>query len=494
MGAQAKKASMIRRGITAMVGMAVVAGTLIGVAAPASASISNASISPATWTPSEQAAATVTWTESAATTTNNIYTSGDYLSVEVGWGWTLANANPTGTPVQYTATWDGTAKTYSCATIGVVFASTGFTNTGGDIRCYVKQSSASAGNPGQQVVLSSVSGSNYFGLTAGSTINVTFAAGKVTAPSAGPASDTWRIISLTAAQTTTVTTVVPGVDAAGNAVSLITLDFDPNGGTCTTSKVTGVSGSWGVAPDATDCARSGYSFTGWNTSANGKGIWILPKGNINFTGDNRVYAQWVNPYTEVFPAGKPVNVVATSKWNRVQVNWDAPSDSGSYPITNYLVTASPSNRVCITTLADKKFTQCSFNNAVPGTQYTYTVQALNGAGWSDRSVASNVASPYTLKITKFQRDKVLFGLGGSKIKLVASTPGYAPGVKVTPSVSYDGGKKWTQLAGNSFRTKAAIANDVTLSIARGSNKTTVSVKFVDAEGNESNVVEVKPAR
>jgi hypothetical protein len=285
----------------------------------------------------------------------------------------------------------------------------------------------------------------------------------------------------------------PTGTTAGSAPQ-ITIDIDSNGGTCVTAKLTGVQNSWGKAPGIDDCTRPGYFYTGYNTSPDGKGIWISKLGDVHFTGDNRIYAQWLDPKATVYPPGKPVNVVATSKWNRVQVNWDAPADTGSYPITNYLVTASPSNRVCITTLEDRKFTQCSFNNAVPGTQYTYTVQALNGGGWGDRSVASNVASPYTLKITKSQRDKVLFGLGGSKIKLVASTPGYAPGVKVTPSVSYDGGKKWTQLAGNSFRTKAAIANDVTLSIARGSNKTTVSVKFVDAEGNESNVVEVKPAR
>ena len=499
-------ANLARRGLTALAGLAVVAGTLVGVAAPASASISNASISPATWAPSEQAAATLTWTESASSTNNAAFNDtdpslgGNFFSVEVGWGWTLTGANPTSTAVPYAATWDPTAKTYTCATIGVVFASTGFSNTTtgtqptSGARCLVRRSSTYSGNPGQQVVLANIGSGDNFNFAGSASVSVTFPANKITAPSAGPATDTWRIISLTAAQTTTVTTVVPGVDASGNAVSLITIDFDGNGGTCTTTKVTGVSGSWGKAPNEKDCTRPGYHFTGWNTSVNGKGIQIWPRGDINFTGDNRVYAQWFDPGAEVIPAGKPLNVVATSKWNRVQVNWDAPADYGTFPITNYLVTASPSNKVCITTLQDNKFTQCSFNSIIPGTQYTFQVQALTGAGWSERSTASNVASPYTLKITKFDRSKVLFGLAGSKIKLDLTTPGYAPGVKITPMVSYDKGAKWSKLDKDSVKTAAAIVRFVTLKFGSNYNKSNVSVKFVDADGNESNTVVVPPAK
>lgn len=504
-------ANLARRGLTALAGLAVVAGTLVGVATPASAAISGASITPSTWTPSQQTTATVTWTESAATANTSAsrapysYTaanSGQFLSVEVGWGWVMANRASSATttnPVTYAASWTAatgpaTGGTYTCATTGITFESPGFSNTGSGINCLITVSSTYAGNPGQMVILSNIDTSNYFSLAAGSTVTVTFPSGQITAPAAGPATDTWRINSYNINQTTTVTTVVPGVDAAGNSVSLITLDFDGNGGTCTTTKVTGVSGSWGKAPNEKDCTRPGYHFTGWNTSVNGKGIQIWPRGDINFTGDNRVYAQWFDPSAEVIPAGKPLNVVATSKWNRVQVNWDAPADYGTYPITNYLVTASPSNKVCITTLQDNKFTQCSFNSIIPGTQYTFQVQALTGAGWSERSTASNVASPYTLKITKFDRSKVLFGLAGSKIKLDLTTPGYAPGVKITPMVSYDKGAKWSKLDKDSVKTAAAIVRFVTLKFGSNYNKSNVSVKFVDADGNESNTVVVPPAK
>lgn len=256
----------------------------------------------------------------------------------------------------------------------------------------------------------------------------------------------------------------------------------------------GFASTWGKAPGAKDCTQSGFTFAGWNTSKNGSGIWILPNGDINFTGDNRVYAQWVSPYDILRPPAPPTDVKATGKWNDVTVNWNPPKDFGSLPITNYLVTATPSNKVCITTLEDRKPTQCTFHNLVPGTQYTFTAQALNGGGWGDRSVASNVASPYNLKITKFDRSKVLFGLAGSKIKLDVITPGYAPGVKLTPMVSYDKGAKWSTLNGDSARTAAAIVRNFTLKFGRGYNNTSISVKIVDADGNMSNTVVVPPAK
>lgn len=498
MGSHKTGANLARRGLTAVMGLAVIAGTLVGLAAPATASISNASISPATWAASEQAAATLTWTESASSTNNAAFnnadpsTGGNYISVEVGWGWTLSGANPTATPVTYAATWDGTAFTYTCATIGTVFQSTGFSKAGTGAECLVRRSSVDSSNPGQQVVLASIGGgSNYFGFTGPASISVTFPAGKVTAPNAGPASDTWRIISLTSAQTTTVTTVVPGVDAAGNTVSLITIDFDGNGGTCTTSKVTGVSGSWGKAPSEKDCTRPGYHFTGWNTSENGKGIQIWPRGDINFTGDNRVYAQWFDPGAAVYPPGAPTNVVATSMWNDVRINWDAPEYTGSYPITNYLVATSPDSKYCITTLQDRKFTQCTMHNLRPGVNYTFTVQALNGGGWGDRSVASNAASPYNLKITKYERKKGnLFQLFKSTLTISGVTPGYKVGATITPWVKV-GDKAWDQLVKDKFKASEQGTFSWSRKFDRNLNGTPISVKFLDADGNSSNVIVAK---
>jgi hypothetical protein len=436
-----KKSGFARRGLTAVGGLSVIGGLLIGMAAPASAAISGESISPATWAAGAQDAAVVTWTESSSSSNTAAFNNtdpslgGNFISVEVGWGWVLTGANPTGTPVPYAATWDGTAKTYTCATIGVVFASSGFSNTtsssGSGAQCLVRRSSAYSGNPGQQVVLANIGSGNNFNFTGSASISVTFPSGKVTAPSAGPASDTWRIVSLTQANTVTVTTTVPALDSNGNPLALITIDIDPNGGTCKTAKVTGYEGTWGVAPDRFNCTRGVDILTGYNTSADGSGISIAPEGNIHFTGDNRVYAQWFDPRTQAIPAGPVRNVVATSKWSRVQVNWDAPLEQGSFPVTNYLVQATPGRSVCITRLTDKKLTQCSFNNLTPGTKYTFKAQALTQAGWGEMSVASNQAAPYEVRATGSDRKKGgLFQLFKSEAKVSGTAKGYPAGTRI----------------------------------------------------------------
>jgi uncharacterized repeat protein (TIGR02543 family) len=76
------------------------------------------------------------------------------------------------------------------------------------------------------------------------------------------------------------------------AVPMYTLTYDANGGTCSASPQTGPATSWVVSPGSTSCSRSGYSFTGWNTSANGLGLGFAPGASLQLNGDNTLYAQW----------------------------------------------------------------------------------------------------------------------------------------------------------------------------------------------------------
>ena len=153
-----------------------------------------------------------------------------------------------------------------------------------------------------------------------------------------------------------------------------------------------------------------------------------------------------SPYDPVYPAGVPTNVIATPGWNTVRIDWTPPTYTGSYPITNYLVQASPGGAVCITRLTDPKLNQCTYTSLTPGTQYTFKVQALNGAGWGERSAASNVASPYNLKITQYKRvkNKFLFIVGGSTVTVSGAAPGYANGTRVTPWVRWGNRGTWEE--------------------------------------------------
>lgn len=200
-----------------------------------------------------------------------------------------------------------------------------------------------------------------------------------------------------------------------------------------------------------------------------------------------------SPYDPVFPPGAPTDVVATSGWNKVTVDWKAPADTGSYPITNYLVTSSPGNRSCITTLADPKLTQCTFTSLTPGTQYTFSVQALNGGGWGNRSTASNVASPQNLKITSYKRKKLNFFQGsGSEVTTSGVAPGFAPGTRIIPWVQVGGGA-WESAATSSLTVSSSATFSWKRKFSKKQNSTPISVKF-EIGGNFSNTVVIGPVR
>jgi hypothetical protein len=72
------------------------------------------------------------------------------------------------------------------------------------------------------------------------------------------------------------------------------------------------------------------------------------------------------------------------------VTWKAPGSSGSFPVTNYAVTASPGGKACLVSVPALS---CEVSGLTPDTAYTFTVEALNGAGWSPASAPSNPVTP-----------------------------------------------------------------------------------------------------
>lgn len=432
---------------------AVLLGGLTFGAAPASAAISGAGIDPSTWAAGSTVNALVTWTESDATANDgtsqkSFANGGQYLSVEVGWGWTMASKNPSNAAVPYTASWSAGTKQYSCNTTPpIVFSSPGFGGAGeGNIECLVRRSSNDASNPGQQVVLSNTD-SEYFTLAAGSTITVGFVGGQVTAPASGPAADTWRIISLaygggsTTGKTTTVRTVVPGPDGAlPEAPPTIRLDINGNGGVCTPSFVEGEQGTWSTAPTADKCTFGSRKLIGFSTSptlAPGS-VFVPPGGDVYFLTANLLYAIWA-----ATPASAPQEVVATAGVNEVTITWKAPADLGASSILNYLVQANPSGRVCVTsTVRDQNPLTCTMSLAATNTKYTFDVQALNAAGWGEKSAASNAVSPYNLVLRDVSRsqDRILFIKTGSTLNVTGRAPGVPQGTVVTPQIKIGNGQ------------------------------------------------------
>ena len=112
-----------------------------------------------------------------------------------------------------------------------------------------------------------------------------------------------------------------------------TVTFNANGGTGTMAAQTFDAGvSQAIAANA--FTRSGYTFTGWNTKANGSGTSYTDKQSITLTQDITLYAQWFMPTY--------VDLGLSVKWATCNIGATTPEGYGDYfawgetePKTNY---------------------------------------------------------------------------------------------------------------------------------------------------------------
>lgn len=179
--------------------------------------------------------------------------------------------------------------------------------------------------------------------------------------------------------------------------------------------------------------------------------WVsyLPNGTASpattWTETPRVILSSATPPTPdpVFPPGAPTEVKASSGNGAATVQWLAPVSIGSFPITNYQVTSSPGNKIC---LATAPALSCEIAGLANGTAYTFTVRALNGAGWGPSSEASSAVTPAKKSIV------ITGSRDGSIIKVAGRTAGLV-GAEVTPWVKLSG--ESLHQAGTGIRTVTA---------------------------------------
>ena len=88
---------------------------------------------------------------------------------------------------------------------------------------------------------------------------------------------------------------IPYVSGVWGGTAKATITFDPNGGTGTMPTMEVRPGTK-ISLSPNGFTREGYSFTGWNTAADGTGKAYVDKQEITVTGDITLYAQWTqNP-------------------------------------------------------------------------------------------------------------------------------------------------------------------------------------------------------
>lgn len=87
--------------------------------------------------------------------------------------------------------------------------------------------------------------------------------------------------------------------------------------------------------------------------------------------------------------GIPTGVTAVAGNGQATVSFTPPSDNGGSPITGYIVIANPGN---ITVSGSGN--SITITGLTNGTDYTFIVKAINGAGMSEGSAPSNTVRPY----------------------------------------------------------------------------------------------------
>ena len=133
------------------------------------------------------------------------------------------------------------------------------------------------------------------------------------------------------------------------------------------------------------------------------------------------------------PATPPTGVAAQAGDASASVSWSAPASSGSYAVSTYLVRSSPDGQTCLTPTLS-----CTVTDLRNGTPYTFTVQALTGAGWSSPSAASAPVVPVKA------RSIVIAGTRSGNAAVISGAASGLEGKSLTVLVRLRGEKSFTE--------------------------------------------------
>lgn len=230
------------------------------------------------------------------------------------------------------------------------------------------------------------------------------------------------------------------------------------------------------------------SLTGLNT--NTRGITISDDGSRIYVANHpdsvtvistRPPAPSPDP-APATPAGPPLDVTAEPGDRTAAITWAAPSVSGSFPITHYQAMSTPGGHSCLVSVMT---TTCRVSGLSNGVAYTFTVRALNGAGWSSASASSLPVTP----VAPVRSTILISGSRDIATPRVVRVSGVTTGLvgdQVTPWIRQRGQSAYRQ--GSGVRT---VADDGTFEWTRRSGKA-ISVYFMHGQ-TKSNVIGI-PAR
>ena len=180
----------------------------------------------------------------------------------------------------------------------------------------------------------------------------------------------------------------------------------------------------------------------------------------------------------VFPPGAPTGAMAVAGDASASVSWLAPTSAGSFAVTDYEVASVPIGGSC---LVKAPATSCEVTGLANGTSYTFTVRALNGAGWGAWSGPSNAVTPSAPVVKAIQITGSRDASDTRVVRVSGTTTGLV-GEQVTPWVRFPGQTTFTE--GTGVR---AVAADDTFAWSRATGKK-VHVYFTHGSIKSNTVV------
>jgi uncharacterized repeat protein (TIGR02543 family) len=158
-------------------------------------------------------------------------------------------------------------------------------------------------------------------------------------------------------------------DAGELAVPLVgyvaptkTVTFDANGGDGTMANQVA---SAATNLTASSFTRSGYSFTGWNTLANGAGTAFTDAASFPFAGDQTLYAQWA-----AIPVAQPATLDAVTSDPKLAVTGTS-SDSANLWTNSALMITTGLGLLLVVQLRTRS------------QSYIYSINQLSKSAWKN---------------------------------------------------------------------------------------------------------------
>jgi hypothetical protein len=135
----------------------------------------------------------------------------------------------------------------------------------------------------------------------------------------------------------------------------------------------------------------------------------------------------------IYPPSAPLNVAGVAGDRAVSVSWSPPESTGSFGVSTYQVISTPPGGSCLGSA-----TSCEVTGLRNGTAYSFTVRALNGAGWSPWSSASAAVTPTAPVVASIVISGVRGDVRGEPGVIITGTSNLRLGAIVVPWMRFPG--------------------------------------------------------